>query len=142
MFAIYKYTYLLYNIYGIYFFTIFVPEVFTVIWSTDPIGSKDKSGLPRGNPCFTNLPKEVSSYFPNETKVGTSILKFVTFRTKLYVYKIYRLVDNVRIKAKEVGGHVIKYRMFFEEHKKCLLATEADEDVCEFDPYIFIRKYL
>lgn len=103
----------------------------------------DTANLPRDYPSHTDLRRKVPGYFSDESD-GATILEFVALRAKSYSYIIDRPVDNVRIKAKGIRGHVVKHHMSFEDHKKCLFATEVDEDGDEFDPYrenISIRSF-
>lgn len=114
-----------------------------LINSTDLFSQMDTADLPEEHPCFTDLRKKVPGYFSDEVK-GDTILEFIALRAKSYSYKIDRVGKNIKIKAKGVRGHVVKNHMSFDDHKRCLFATNEEGCGIGFDPYkvnISIRSF-
>lgn len=75
--------------------------------------------IPKDHPCDTAVRKKAPGYFFDETN-GDTLTKCIAIRAKLYSYKIDRAADGEIIKAKGVGGHVIRDCISFDKNKQCL----------------------
>lgn len=76
----------------------------------------DTSDLPKDHPCHTLERKKVPGFFSDEVD-GKTMLEFVALRAKSYAFSID---GEEEIKAKGIRGHVVKYHMTLDDHKKCL----------------------
>lgn len=94
----------------------------------------DTSNLPRDHPCYIAERKKVPGLFSDETD-GKTMIEFIALRAKSYAYNIN---GQEKIKAKGIRGHVVKYHMTLEDHRKCLFGVR------NFDPYtenVSIRSF-
>ncbi|KAF0746316.1 Uncharacterized protein FWK35_00016313 [Aphis craccivora] len=57
---------------------------------------------------------------------GRTIFEFVTLRAKSYAFDVEH---KVSIRAKGVMRHVIKNYLTLNDHKRCLFASDTDDDI-------------
>lgn len=81
----------------------------------------DTANLPEHHPCYISERKKIPGLFSDETN-GKTMIEFIALRAKSYAYDIE---GKEKIKAKEIQGHVVKYHMTLEDHKRCLFDDET-----------------
>jgi len=85
----------------------------------------DTSNLQSDYRCFTTLRKRISGLFKDEANERT-IFEFVELCTKSYAFDEEH---KVSIRAKGVMRHVIKNHLTLDDHKRCLFASDTDDDI-------------
>lgn len=98
------------------------------------LDNMDTSNLPKDHPCYIPDRKKIPGLFSDETD-GLVMTEFCAVRAKSYAYKLNGME---KIKAKGICGHVVKYHMSFNDHKKCLF---DDSDLDVFTQNVSIRSF-